>query len=213
MTRLFLALPIFHICLMNTVTGFIPFLQRPVLKKQLFEAFKTKDASAIKKIVDELSALNPTSDIMKDFGMLSGNWKLEYTTAPNSEVPDEATSGVKTYQNIDTSGGVITNVIDRGLPDKGLKISVGAEPTRPGRVALDFRTIEAFNDKFPKKVVIQFPPRSFFRVISKILARLIGEPYDEQKFKEIAYFDLLFLDSDLRIQRNNEGNIFINSRI
>merc|ERR1712183_384157 len=112
-----------------------------------------------------------------------------------------------------TKKGIIYNIIDRGLPDKGLKIAVGAEPTRTDRVALDFRTIEAYNDKFPRKVTLNFPPRSLFRTIFKVQKFFKGEPYDEKEFKEIGHFDLLFLDEDLRIQRNSEGNLFINSKM
>merc|ERR1712183_942631 len=117
----------------------------------------------------------------------------------------------KTFQTIDTKNGIIYNVIDRGLPEKGLKIGVGAEPTRRNRVALDFRTIEAFNDKFPKKVNLRFPPRTFFRTLSKAKNFFTGKPFNELEFKELAYFDVIFLDKTLRIQRNSEGNLFVNS--
>lgn len=120
---------------------------------------------------------------------------------------------MRTYQEIDVDEGIIYNVIDRGLPEKGLRIAVGAEPTRAGRVALDFRTVEAYNDRFPKKVTLRFPPRNLIRTVNKIQKALTGQKFDELEFKEIAYFDLLYLDSDLRVQRNSENNLFVNSRI
>uniref|UniRef100_A0A7S1ZWW3 Plastid lipid-associated protein/fibrillin conserved domain-containing protein n=1 Tax=Trieres chinensis TaxID=1514140 RepID=A0A7S1ZWW3_TRICV len=194
--------------------AFLPALQRPVLKAELRKACVAKDGAKVSSLVEELAKLNPTTDIRRDFGKLSGNWKLDYTTAPVGEVPDENDgTGVKTFQSIDAEEGIIYNVIDRGLPEKGLKIGVGAEPTREGRVALDFRTIEAYNDRFPRKVTLKFPPRELIRNISRAKAVLSGKEFDELEFKEIAHFDVLFLDDDLRIQRNSEGNLFVNSRI
>lgn len=198
--------------LVAATTAFVPAVQRPLLKAQLRKACLEKDESKIFGLVDDLSALNPTTDIVRDFSKLAGEWKLDFTTAPEGEVPREG-DGVKTYQSIDADDGVIYNVIDRGLPEKGLRIAVGAEPTRANRVALDFRTIEAYNDRFPKKVVLSFPPRNFFRTVFKVQKLFKGEDYDETEFKELGHFDVLFLDNDLRIQRNSEGNLFINSKI
>jgi len=198
---------------------FLAPLQRAALKNDLQNACtkEKENTPRILELVEELKKLNPSTDIRKDFNKLDGNWKLDFTTAPAQEVPreEEEKDGniVKTYQSIDTKEGVIYNIIDRGLPEKGLKIAVGAEPTRSDRVALDFRTIEAMNDRFPRKVTLRFPPRDFFRAITKISKFLTQEPYDELEFKELAYFDVLFLDDTLRIQRNSEGNIFVNSRI
>mmetsp|Transcript_10133 Transcript_10133/g.11836 ORF Transcript_10133/g.11836 Transcript_10133/m.11836 type:complete len:215 (+) Transcript_10133:98-742(+) len=193
--------------------AFIPSLQRPYLKAQLRTACDKKDEATIFRLAEELRAINPTTDIIKDFNKLDGEWKLEFTTAPAQEVPDESATNIKTYQTIDAAEGIIYNVIDRGLPEKGLKIAVGAEPTRKDRVALDFRTIEALSDTFPKKVVIRFPPRNLVKAVFKAGKFFKGEPFDEIEFKEIGHFDVLFLDDDLRIQRNSEGNLFINSRI
>uniref|UniRef100_A0A7S2IFS8 Plastid lipid-associated protein/fibrillin conserved domain-containing protein n=1 Tax=Helicotheca tamesis TaxID=374047 RepID=A0A7S2IFS8_9STRA len=193
--------------------AFLPAIQRPTLKAQLRTACKQKDEQKIFKLADDLSKLNPTTDIIKDFRKLDGNWKLDFTTAPTGEVPDEATSGVKTFQTIDTSQGMIYNVIDQGLPEKGLKIGIGAEATRKSRVAIDFQTIEAFNNRFPRKVTLKFPPRSLVKALAKARAFVSGKQFDELEFKEIAHFDVLFLDNDLRIQRNSEGNLFVNSRV
>lgn len=211
--------------------SFLPSLQRKNLKAELRKACQEKDESRILEYVNKLQPFNPTTDIIKDFGKLSGEWKLDFTTAPEREVPKEVEVGeedknnenvpssiVKTYQSIDidinnSRKGVIYNIIDRGLPEKGLRIAVGAEPTRVDRVALDFRTIETYNDRFPKKVVLNFPPRNFFRTIFKVQKFFKGEQFNEIDFKEIGHFDVLFLDDDLRIQRNSEGNLFVNSRI
>lgn len=194
-------------------TAFIPALQRSALKAELRRAIESKDESSVIDAAEKLAKFNPTTDIIKDFGKLEGDWKLDFTTAPVSEVPDEEGTGFKTFQSIDAEAGIIYNVIDRGLPEKGLRIGVGAEPTRKGRVALDFRTIEAFNDRFPRKVTLRFPPRELIKAISKAGAALSGKNFDEREFKEIAHFDVLFLDQELRVQRNSEGNLFVNSRI
>eukprot|EP00547_Thalassionema_nitzschioides_P003758 CAMPEP_0194216754 /NCGR_PEP_ID=MMETSP0156-20130528/19608_1 /TAXON_ID=33649 /ORGANISM="Thalassionema nitzschioides, Strain L26-B" /LENGTH=223 /DNA_ID=CAMNT_0038945591 /DNA_START=71 /DNA_END=742 /DNA_ORIENTATION=+ len=194
-------------------SAFFAPLQRAALKGELKKACERKDVDKILGISEELKKLNPTTDIRKEFNKLEGDWKLDFTTAPAQEVPDDDVTGVKTFQSIDTKSGIIYNIIDRGLPEKGLKIAVGAEATRADRVALDFQTIEAFNDSFPKKVTLRFPPRNFFRTLSKAKSVLTGNSFDEIEFKEIAHFDIIFLDDNLRIQRNSEGNLFVNSRI
>ena len=201
----------------------LPSLQRPYLKARLRDACRDRDAPAILRLADELRAVNPTPDVVADFAKLAGDWRLEFTTAPAREVPDEAATGVRTYQTVALDppgdggggrvGGVIYNVIDRGLPARGLRIAVGAEPTRPDRVALDFRTIEASNDRFPRRVTLRFPPRALFRALFRLGKFAKGEPFDEREFKELGHFDVLYLDDDLRIQRNSEGNLFINSRM
>mmetsp|Transcript_1401 Transcript_1401/g.1906 ORF Transcript_1401/g.1906 Transcript_1401/m.1906 type:complete len:213 (-) Transcript_1401:443-1081(-) len=192
--------------------AFLAPYQRSLLKDQLKKACKSKDLPKIEEITENLKKVNPTTDIKKDFSKLKGEWKLLYTTAPESEVPDES-KGIKTYQSIDTDEGVIYNVIDRGLPEKGLQIGVGAEPTRRDRVALDFRTIEIYNTSFPKKLTLYFPPRQFFKFIAQVSSKFTGKQFDEQAFKEIAHFDVLYLDNDLRVQKNSEGNLFVNCRI
>ena len=125
--------------------SFVPAIQRAFLKARLRDACETKDQSTIFRIADELRPLNPTPDILSEFYKLEGNWKLDFTTAPTQEVPDENETGIRTYQKVEINeagnGGVIYNVIDRGLPERGLRITVGAEPTRNDRVALDFRKI------------------------------------------------------------------------
>lgn len=194
-------------------SAFLAPIQRNSLKGKLKNACQLKDEAKIISVVNELSKLNPTKDITKDFAKLDGQWKLAFTTAPSSEVPDEEASGFSTYQKIETKKGIIYNVIDRGLPAKGLRIGVGAEPTRPGRVALDFRTIEVFGN-FPRgKLRLAFPDRALVKAVAKLVAKVRGEAWDELRFKEIAHFDVLFLDEDLRVQRNSEGNLFVNTRI
>ena len=210
----FQAFTITIICLVcvSQIDAFVPSLQRYYFKAQLRDACVAKDENKIGQFVEELTKLNPTTDIRREFSKLNGEWKLDYTTAPVSEVPDE-TSGVKTYQTIDTAEGIIYNVIDRGLPKEGAKIAVGIEATRSDRVALDFRTIEAFNERLPNKsIVLSFPPRNLIKVVYKIGKFFKGQEYDELEFKEATHFDLLYLDDDLRIQRNSEGNLFVNSK-
>jgi len=205
---------LFYISFANAKTcTFIPAVQRFYLKAKLQDACKGKDITKISEIADKLSKFNPTSDIRTEFSKLDGEWKLDFTTAPESEVPDEQSSGVKTFQTVDSANGIIYNVIDRGLPDRGAKIGVGIEPTRADRVALDFRTIELYNDKFPNRVLLKFPPRNLVKAVYKIGKALKGVKYDELEFKEYSHFDLLYLDENLRIQRNSEGNLFVNSRI
>merc|ERR1712183_876166 len=112
--------------------------RRAALKTELKSACRKKDRIKILDLSEQLRTLNPTTDIQKEFNKLDGDWKLDFTTASAREVPpdDDSTSsstttGFKTFQTIDTKKGIIYNIIDRGLPKKGLKVAVGAEPTRP----------------------------------------------------------------------------------
>ena len=63
------------------------------------------DKNQTKQVVKDLLRLNPITDIRKEFSKLNGEWMLDYTTTPVSEVPDES-SGIKTYQTIDKTSKV-----------------------------------------------------------------------------------------------------------
>ena len=211
-------------------------LQRSDLKKKLVEAAEIKDEEKILSLVDQLAAINPTevptkgllgyNDAAGKDSPLNGQWRLLYTNAQDAEAPartekssdskfgDEVATGVevKTGQRIDAEKGECVNFIQltgEKKPFNQLEITIKMTPLTDTRVRLDFVTGRALNDNAPlpflKDFRFSFPPPSF----GDVLAKLRGlDPAVEPQ----AFFDILYIDNDIRAHRTGEGKIFVQKR-
>ncbi len=212
-------------------------LQRTKLKKQLIQAAEAKDESLVLSLVEELSLLNPTPfpteglmDPSKSSSAapLNGVWRLLFTNAKDAEAParteknkeekfgDEVAQGVtvKTGQRINAAEGECVNYIQlSGDSDKRpfdkLEITIRMTPLSETRVRLDFEKGRALNERAPlpflKDFRFNFPPPSF----NDLVARVRGlDPSVEPQ----AYFDVLYIDNEIRAHRTGEGKIFVQKR-
>jgi hypothetical protein len=94
-------------------------------------------------------------------------------------------------------------------PFDKLEITIQMTPLSNNRVRLDFIKGKAWNENaifsFLKTFEFYFPPPSF----GDVLARLRGlDPSIEPQ----AYFDVLYIDEEIRAHRTGEGKIFIQKR-
>ncbi len=216
--------------------------QRSNLKKKLIQAAEAKDESLIISLVDQLSELNPTTvptqgmlgygvcdgDSSSSVAPLNGAWKLLYTNARDAEAParteknketefgEEVAQGVevKTGQRIDAAKGECVNYIQLSgdmekRPFDQLEITIKMTPMTDKRIRLDFTKGRALNEKAPlpflKDFTFYFPPPGF----GDILARLRGlDPSVDPQ----AYFDILYIDDEIRAHRTGEGKIFVQKR-
>lgn len=212
--------------------------KRSDLKKKLIQASNDKDENLVISLVEELAELNPT--IIPTLGLmgyaggiasnapLNGPWKLLFTNAKDAEAPsrtqknsgekfgDEVAEGVevKTGQRIDASTGQCVNYIQLSgdsekRPFDQLEITIQMTPLNDKRVRLDFRKGRALNGKAPlaflKDFTFNFPPPS----VSDLVARLRGmDPSVEPQ----AYFDILYIDEQIRAHRTGEGKLFVQMR-
>ena len=176
--------------------------------------------------IRKLETLNPTSNATKYFGTgdgelcpLHGEWRLLFTTAADASFSPNSSRGDAQASNIvDAVKGKITNIIDflprsdgRSRSLEQLKVRLIAEAESPTRIGLRFKYITAKIARifglplFGKRISIVFPvPGPFITRIFTIIRRVKDPPK--------AYFDVIFLDEDLRIHKTGEGNIFVQGR-
>lgn len=163
---------------------------------------------------------------------LDGKWRLLFTNARDAEAParteknrkeeafgDAVATGVnvQTGQRIDASKGECVNFIQlssnsettSSLPFDRLDITIQMTPLSDTRVRLDFEKGRVQNPNAPlpifKDFRFSFPPAAF----GDFLARLRGlDPSVEPQ----AYFDILYIDDEVRAHRTGEGKIFVQKR-
>ena len=160
---------------------------------------------------------------------LNGEWRLLFTNAKDAEAPartekkkekqaggfdDEVREGVQitTGQRIDADVGECVNYIyaeGEGKPFDQLEITIKMTALSPTRVRLDFRRGRALNENAPlpflKDFRFSFPPP----LVGDILARFKGK---DPTVEPPAYFDVLYLDDEIRAHRTGEGKIFVQKR-
>lgn len=209
--------------------------KRTSLKKQLIKAAEAKDESLVMSLVDELAAFNPTDFATYGLGgfgggsgeaaPLNGEWRLLYTNAQDAEAPartekqtggDAVAEGVQvtTGQRIDAAKGECVNFIKLSgdspkRPFDELEITIKMTALTPTRVRLDFQRGRAQNERAPfeflKDVTFRFPPA----IVGDVLSRFRGK---DPSIEPSAYFDVLYIDQQIRAHRTGEGKIFVQMR-
>ena len=160
---------------------------------------------------------------------LDGEWRLLFTNAKDAEAPartekkkdkqtrgfdDEVRDGVviKTGQRINADDGECINYIyatGEKRPFDQLEITIKMTALSPTRVRLDFQRGKALNENAPlpflKDFRFNFPPA----YIGDAIARLKGK---DPSIEPPAFFDVLYLDNEVRAHRTGEGKIFVQRR-
>lgn len=161
---------------------------------------------------------------------LDGSWRLLFTNAKDAQPPtsrstkdatlDEKNGEIEvtTGQTIDAMKGECVNYIafngnndnDRPPPFDRLDITIKLTPLNDKRVRLDFLRGRAMNQNAPlpflRDFEFSFPPA----VVGDILATIRGK---DPRIEPQAYFDILYIDDQLRVHRTGEGKIFIQERV
>ena len=211
--------------------------KRSSIKKQLIKAAKEKNEELIITLVDELTILNPNEFATYGLGgygggsataaPLNGEWKLLFTNAKDAEAPartekksssgqeaNVVAEGVKitTGQRIDAAAGQCVNYIyaeGENRPFDQLEITIQMTALTPSRVRLDFQRGRALNENAPLPFLrdfgFSFPPA----FVGDALAVLRGK---DPKVEPPAYFDVLYIDNEVRCHRTGEGKIFVQMR-
>ena len=113
-------------------------------------------------------------------------------------------------QVVDAATGRITNVIQfTGAASKvdTLKVRLTAKSVGPSRLELTFRWVKV---TFRKRLF-----RIFKSIIIPVPASFIARVlflFRPKKKPPLPYFDLLYLDESLRVQRTGEGNVFVQQK-
>mmetsp|Transcript_23683 Transcript_23683/g.54699 ORF Transcript_23683/g.54699 Transcript_23683/m.54699 type:complete len:365 (-) Transcript_23683:20-1114(-) len=182
-------------------------------------------ADKVLGIVDKLSAYNPTPDALEHFGtkkgkecLLDGRWELMFTTAADATFSKNSTRGdAKVANEVDAVRGRVTNCIDFVPRDaetkptvESLRVRLAAKAASSSRLELVFKYVQVKVNRlfglplFGRAVTLTLP------VPGPFITRVISFFTRRQPPK--AYFDVLYLDSSLRVHRTGEGNIFVQQR-
>ena len=179
-------------------------------------------ADEVVSCIDALAAVNPTPDATALLGTaegarcpLDGAWANVWTTAADASFSPNSTRGdASVFNVVDAAKGRVTNVIDF-VPGPNAKlsqfrVSLAATALTRARVGLRFRLVRARLAKpllfgLIKQITIPVPGP----FITRILTLLRRGPKDGPP---PAYFDVLYLDANLRIHKTGQGNLFVQRR-
>jgi hypothetical protein len=183
-------------------------------------------ADQVFRAIDELVPLSPSKFPTEFFGSkngqqcpLHGSWKLLFTTAADASFSPNSTRGDAEASNVvDAVKKTITNVIDFAPRSDGkpatleqLKVKLTASASSKTRIDLNFKYVKARITRifglplFGKRLTLILPvPGPFFTKILCFLRRVKEPPK--------AFFEVLYIDSELRIHKTGEGNLFVQAR-
>jgi hypothetical protein len=185
-----------------------------------------KAADDVLARVDELFPLNPTPDPTRFLGTnegekcpLHGCWSNIFTTAADATFSKDSERGdAKVGNEVDGRTGRVWNCIDFIAPEgatapanpEQLRVQLAVRAVSPVRVALAFRLIKVrltkffFFPLFGRRLTLTLP------VPGPFITRLLT--FFSKKEVPQAYFDVLYLDDELRVHKTGQGAIFVQRR-
>ena len=183
-------------------------------------------ADEVFKAIDCLESVNPTPKPTEFFGTkegdrcpLNGPWKLLFTTAADASFSPNSTRGDAQASNVvDAVHGRITNIIEFSPGRNGdprtveqLRVVLKASAESSTRISFRFKYVKVRLSRvfgiflLGKHLTLTIPvPGPFLTRILCLLRRVEAPPK--------AFFDVVYLDSHLRIHRTGEGNVFVQGR-
>ena len=171
--------------------------------------------------VDALSAVNPTPSATSQWGTpsspLCGTWRLLFSTAADATFSKNSKRGAAQASNVVAEeGGRITNVIEFAPSEAGrrrlvesLRVRLGGAAAGANRIVLTFRyAVVQFGRFF--RLPVRW--RLYIPVPGPMLTRLLFFVMRRKEAPPLPYFDVLYLDGELRVHRTGEGNLFIQKK-
>ena len=199
-----------------------------------------KAADEVIGITSELEKCSPTDNPTQYLGdkekgneaPLNGEWKLLFTTAADANFSKNSKRGSASVKNVvNACKGSITNVIDfqgestaddettstKKVPlVKQLNVVIGAKPASKSRVGLQFKYAKVVFSRFfglKRQWNLYIPvPAPFITRLIVFFSRIFRFGRKDKKVPPKAYFDVLYLDNELRIQRTGEDNLFVQAK-
>jgi PAP_fibrillin len=198
-------------------------------------------ASQVLAICDRLQRVSPPPTTIPtqylgdrqrgDLAPLNGAWKLLFSNAADAVFSKDSKRGAAKTQNIvDAKRGKITNVIDfQTLPDgtepvlKQLQVIIKATALNAQRVQLDFQYAKVkltkffFLPLFGRTLTLYIPvPAAFITACIEFFQRIrqwvLRRKAKGEKRTARGYFDVLFLDDQLRVHKTGQGNMFVQAK-
>jgi len=187
-----------------------------------------KTADQVIEVAEALHDVNPTSNATLYLGTedgdkspLNGQWKLLFTTAADATFSSNSTRGYATAQNVvDARRGRITNIIDFAAVNgtepllRQLNVVIRAKADGANRVELIFKYAKIVFSRFfgfKRRWSLYIPvPAPFITRVIVFVSRILR--FGKKKSIPRAFFDVLYLDDQLRIHKTGEDNIFIQAK-
>ncbi|KAH8073681.1 PAP fibrillin [Aureococcus anophagefferens] len=142
---------------------------------------------------------------------LDGAWNNLWTTAADATFDEKTERGAARVSNVvEARRGKITNIIAFESPAskvETLKVRLSAKPVGGARLELNFRYVKV---TFRKRLLGLF--KSIFIPVPAAFITRVLFLFRPAKKPSVPFFDLLYLDADLRVQRTGEGNGFVQRR-
>ena len=191
-------------------------------------------ADAVIAAVDAAALVNPTAAATDKFGTadgaaspLHGKWSNMFTTAADAVFSESSERGAAlVYNQVDGVSGRTTNCIDflpRSSPVlravrqtakpptlESLRVILSTTAVAANRIELVFRLVKArlnlrLFGRWPLKLTLFFP------VPGPFLTRILFA-FRPSKKPPPAFFDVLYLDDELRVHKTGQGNVFVQRR-
>mmetsp|Transcript_22378 Transcript_22378/g.26969 ORF Transcript_22378/g.26969 Transcript_22378/m.26969 type:complete len:404 (-) Transcript_22378:392-1603(-) len=196
----------------------------------------SSDARAeITELITRLESLNPTATPTEELGLLSGTWKLAYTTnselsllLASSKLPLVEVRDIT--QTIDTNSKTVENCLELQTPLSKQSFSASAdfEIRSPKRVQVLFKEGKIATPQLLENVdlpstlsiagqTIDTSPlkgavttlQSLLQPASSFLSQQPDFSFKIQNDKATSWLVTTYLDDDLRIARGDAGSIFV----
>eukprot|EP00434_Breviolum_minutum_P031805 symbB.v1.2.028131.t1/scaffold2948.1/size94957/3 len=166
---------------------------------------------AAEAVLQEVEALKGgVAEPLKEFGTVNGSrcplhgaWRLRFTTAADATFTRNSSRGTAKVSNVvDAVKGCVTNCIDFDTPAAAecLRVRLTAEAETPTRLGLAFRISLG-----QRRLTLQLP------VPGPFLTRIIT--FFTRKSPPKPYFEILYLDHDLRVHKTGQGNVFVQEKM
>jgi len=188
----------------------------PANLKEVWVPAVLEAAEGVERAIEALAPLSPTTDPTRLLGTVEGNrcpldgaWRNLWTTAGDAYFSPNSTRGdAAVYNVIDGSSGSVTNFIDFASGAQ-FRVLLKATAQSATRVALRFRFVKISPPKpllwgLIRTITIPVPGPFITRVLT-LLRRGPKKPPS-------AYFDILYLDDEIRVHRTGQGNLFVQRR-
>lgn len=189
-------------------------------------------AEEIVNLCNKIAEYSPITEPTKYLGdkemgtsaPLDGAWRSLFTTAADADFPQRGNQKVPKVQNVvNAKLGTITNVVDFPQKEDGtdpvlqqLNVVIKAKPISANRVELQFKYAKAILTKllwfkFKWALFIPVPPPFIVRCMV-FVTRFVKFGRKGTKRVPKGYFDILYLDNDLRVHRTGEENYFVQAK-
>lgn len=171
------------------------------------------EKQAILAKIRHLEELNPTPNPTTAPSLLDGDWRLLYTTSQELLGIDRfpgLTLG-EVYQCIRVAKNQVFNIAQlTGLPllDGLVTVAAEFEITSPQRLTVQFkRGVLGLQRLLDYQTPSQFIQAFQTKLTTK--TRFLALDFDIQPRERAGWIDLTYLDTNLRINRGNEGSVFV----